>query len=467
MLAPARPQPALPASASLAPWLQETRAIFMLSLPLAASQVAQIATLTIDVIMIGQLGPQPLAASSLGVTLYFFAWVIGFGPMTAVSPIVAQARGANLSDRRTPRAALRMALWTAFGLSIPLGVLLVFAEPLFLALGQPPQTAALAVPYVWALIPSLPLSLGFAATRSFMSACEAPRAQLVIILGSVGLNALLNYMLIYGHFGAPRLELVGAGIATTIANAAALAALLVWASVARRTRRYLIFARFFRPDWAMLGQLFRLGVPMGLTVLFEGTLFQAGVFLMGRFGDTVLAAHQIAINFASVTFMLPLGLALAGTVRVGLAAGRGDRPGARRAGLVTIAMAAGLGVFFGALMWLAPGAIAGLYLPDDDPRTPEVLALATTYLAVAAAFQIFDAVQVAGAQTLRGLKDATVPMVLAGLSYWVVGFPVALVLSVWGGWNGLGVWWGFVAGLGVAAVAMTARFLWLTRGRGP
>jgi MATE family multidrug resistance protein len=240
-------------------------------------------------------------------------------------------------------------------------------------------------------------------------------------------------------------------------------ALLVFIQLAPALRAYRILARLHRPAWGRFAELFRLGVPIGMTMLFEAMLFNSMTLVVGTFGATQLAAHQIALNFASVTFMVPLGVAMAATVRVGLHAGAGDTLAARRAGFV--AMGVGVGFISLCALAMAFGGrwIAGLYIAGRGAEDLEVIRLAALFLTVAAVFQVFDALQVVGALALRGLKDARWPMILAGGSYWLAGAPVCILLGVGLGLEGLGVWMGLAFGLGVAAAAMCGRFHLLTR----
>jgi MATE family multidrug resistance protein len=230
-------------------------------------------------------------------------------------------------------------------------------------------------------------------------------------------------------------------------------------------KRFRLFEHFFVFDKKMFDELFRIGMPIGLTMLAEGAFFGGAGFLMGSFGVPELAAHQIALNICSVTFMVPLGIAMAGTVRVGHAAGAGDMEAARRAGFVVMALGGAFMTLCGLVMWLMPNTLIGLYLEESD--SAGVAKLAAGYLAIAAFFQLFDALQVAGAFALRGLKDTKVPMYLATASYWFIGFTTAVGLGIGLGWRGDGIWIGFVIGLAAASVAMVVRFAWLSRTTGP
>jgi MATE family multidrug resistance protein len=270
-------------------------------------------------------------------------------------------------------------------------------------------------------------------------------------------NAVGNYILIFGHFGAPAMGVAGSGLASTIANMFGFGVLLTVALRGRAFAPYRILRRFHRPDWAKLSETFRLGVSISVTQVFEVLMFNASAFLMGLLGAVAVAAHAIALNVPSITFMVPLGLAMAATVRVGLAAGAGDPHGVRRAGVVALVLGGAFMLLCGVILALFPREIAALYL-EDIPKNAEAIALATTFLLVAAAFQLFDGLQVIGVGVLRGLKDTHVPMWLAGTAYWGVGFPLAWIFAFEVGWNGLGIWVGLAAGLAAAAFAMVFRF---------
>jgi MATE family multidrug resistance protein len=227
-------------------------------------------------------------------------------------------------------------------------------------------------------------------------------------------------------------------------------------------KRYRILHRFLHAHWPSFAELFRLGLPIGITLVFEVALFNGAALVMGTFGLASLAAHQIAITIPSLTFMIPLGIGLAATVRVGLAAGAGDSIAARRAGFTAIAVGAAFMCVTAVVLLLWPREIAVLWLPDDA-NNRDVLALAVAFLHVAAAFQVMDGMQVTAAMSLRGLKDTRGPMWLAGGSYWLAGAPMGIALAFWGGMRGMGVWLGLAFGLAVAAVTLTARFTLLSK----
>jgi MATE family multidrug resistance protein len=444
-------------------WRHEAGALLVLAGPLVLAQLGQIAIQTTDVIMIGWLGPEALAAASLGAVAVFVLLLFGIGVVSATSPMLAQVLGRRRHAVRDPRRTVRQGFFAAIMVGAPASALLWQIEPVLLALGQDPVLVAMTEPYVraaqFAIVPAL-LTM---ALRHFINALERPRAGMVVTFAGIVVNAVGNYGLIFGAFGLPALGLLGAGIATALTNLAQFAALLGFVLLDRRFRRYRLLGRLWRPDWPRLLELLRIGLPIGVTLVFEVGLFGAAVYLMGLIGTAQLAAHQIAIQIASVSFMVPLGISQAGTVRVGLAAGRHDLEAARRAGLVAlmsgVAFMAGMAV----VMLTLPVPLIGIFIETGAAANARVVELATMFLAVAALFQVFDGAQVVGAGALRGLKDTRMPMLIAGIGYWLIGFASAIALGFGLGFGGLGIWLGLLIGLTATALPMIWRFLRLTR----
>jgi MATE family multidrug resistance protein len=451
-------------------WVLEARELLKLAVPLAATQVAQMVILATDTAMLGHFSKDALASAALGNTIFFMAWLMGCGLPMAVSPVIAHIQGeygdgAGARDQRGVRAAVRMGLWSV-ALSMPFFVvLLYFTRDLLVFFGEDPKLAAGAALYMSALAWALPFALAFQVLRSFSTALSRAVPPLIVMALAVLVNALGDYALIFGHFGLPRLGLLGAGLASASSNFFSFVILLAFCLLAPKLRDYRILHRLLRPHWKTLAELLRLGVPMGITMVFEVALFNGATLAMGAFGTASIAAHQIAITIPSLTFMVPLGIGLAATIRVGMAAGSGNVIAARRAGLTAIAMAMGFMCATALLLLLYPRAIAGLWLPDT-PDNAGVLALAVTFLHVAAAFQLMDGVQVTAAMSLRGLKDARWPMWLAGASYWLAGAPMCVFLAFGLGLKGLGIWLGLAFGLLVAAILLSTRFFILSRRMG-
>jgi MATE family multidrug resistance protein len=354
-------------------------------------------------------------------------------------------------------------LWLTAAYCLPCWLLLWHAEELLLLMGQDPGLAASAGRYVHALQWSMLPALWVIVLRSFLAANERPRAGMVVTWAAVILHVGSNWLLMFGHWGLPRLGVVGAGISSTLSYsfmAVVLVGFLYWD---RRFRRFHILGHWWRSDWPKFRELVRIGTPMALAMGFEVTGFNVAAFLMGLISADALAAHAVALQVASVTFMVPLGVAHAVTVRVGLAAGAGDTAGVTRAGWTAL----GLGVGFMACTALAlltvPQAIVHLFL---DPARPENLAaidLAVGFLAIAGMFQLVDGAQVVGAGALRGLKDTKVPMAFAGLGYWLIGIPLGAFLAFRTSLSGVGIWIALAVGLGVVAALMVIR--WSLRGR--
>jgi len=450
-----------------AAWTAEARELLRLAVPMAATQLAQMIILATDTVMLGHYSKEALAAGAIGNTVFFFIWLMGTGPVSAVSPMIAHVVGRHAAsakprERREVRAVARMGLWSVALISPPLLAVLFFTRPILLVLHQEPQLAADAGRYTAALALGLPCSLAFQVLRNFSTSLSRPVPPMVVMGLAILFNALGDYTLIFGHFGFPRLGLVGAGFSSASSNFFTLVVMSLIALTSPGLKTYHLLHRFFRPHWRSLTELFHLGVPIGITMLFEVALFNAATLAMGTFGIAPLAAHQIAITIPSLTFMIPLGIGLAATVRVGLAAGAGDTYGARRAGFTAMGMGAIFMLTMALVLLLFPRTIATLWLPDIAANR-DVLALAVMFLHVAAAFQLMDGLQVTASMSLRGLKDARGPMWLAGASYWLAGAPMCALLGFGLGMQGLGIWLGLAFGLTVAATLLVSRFFLLSK----
>jgi MATE family multidrug resistance protein len=406
--------------------------------------------------MLGWLGPVHLAAGTLATSFIMPFLVCGTGIVGAVAPLVAQARGAR--DIKAVRRVVRQGLWAAILLAALFVPVLLQFRPIYTLLGQDPNTTLMAEEYiqraVWMLFPAL----GIIALRSLLSAFDATRIILLITVGGVILNALLNYALIFGNFGFPRMELRGAGIVIVVVNLIMFAAMLTYVLRQRRFRRFHVLIRFWKPDWPRFREIFRIGVPIGLTVLAEVGLFTAAALLMGLLGTDEVAAHAIALQCASMAFMVPLGLGIAATVRVGMAYGRRDPEGIRKAGWTAFALGTSFMAVSCVLFLTLGGVIVSLFLDPSVPGNATALTLAATFLVVAGVFQLVDGAQVVAAHALRGLSDTKIPMVFAILGYWAIGLPTAWLLGFVVGWRGVGIWIGLAAGLASVAVVLVARF---------
>jgi MATE family multidrug resistance protein len=436
-------------------WSDELRAMLLLAWPLALTNLSQVALLVTDTIFLGHLGEIPLAAATLGGNLHFIAMALPFGLAFAATAMMAQEKGRVRHHMREMRRTFRQAIWLGAAVNIPIAVLLWNSGPILRATGQDPALAAAAQTFTRAMMWGLLPFYGFMLLRGFLSALERPRAALWVSLVAVGLNAVLSYALVLGGFGAPSLGVLGAGIASATSNAFMFAGLATLVSLDRRFARFRLAGRFWRADWRRMAELTRIGLPIAGTMLLEIGIFSGTALVMGWFGPAAVAAHAVALQVASASFMIPMGISQAATARVGLAAGATDPLGIRRAGWTAIGLAAGFMALTATLLFLLPERLAGLFLGEEFADTRR---LAATLLMVAGLFQLADGVQVAAAGALRGLKDTRLPLLFAALGYWGLGLPTGLLLAFPLGMGPLGIWFGLAAGLAVVAVMMTLRW---------
>ena len=445
------------AHAAAGAWRAEAWSLSKLAGPLVLTALSQMAIHTTDIVMIGWLGAEFLAAAVLAGHYYGLCLYFAMGVMAAVAPIVAQALGAR--KRRLVRRALRQGFWVALSLTLPLGVVVWFGGPILLLFGQDPALVADAETYLRALVFGFFQTLCYVALSHFLSAHSRPRAVLVVTLIAIPLNALGNYALIFGNFGLPRLELAGAGYSSAMTESFLFLSLLGFVLLDRRFRRYHLLGRIWRPDWPRFLEIFRIGLPIGLTHISEIGLFLAAALLLGRIGTDELAGHAIALQCAAISYMVPLGLAQACTVRVGLAVGRRNPEAVVRAAFSALCLGCGFMLLPALLFWFGAPLLVSWFLDMSDPGNLAAAGFAVSFLAAAAIFQIADGGQALAAGALRGLKDTRGPMVIALVGYWIFGLGCAWWLGFGLGLGGIGVWYGLAAGLAFAFLAMLARLL--------
>jgi MATE family multidrug resistance protein len=455
--AQSHPQPQAGVQSHLTQEFVET---LRLAVPMMLTQLGQIAMITSDLALIGRLGEDAVAAAALAHTVYFVSFTFGLGLMAAVSPLAAQAFGAG--DVRRIRLSLRVGLWVALLISLPMMASPLYGEHILIALGQAPHSASLAQRYLNGLAWGIAPALGFIALRSMMSAVNRPQAPLWITLAAIPANFVLVYCLIHGLFGLPELGLFGAGLATTLVNLGTFIAALAIAAWRKPFADYHPLAHLWRIDWPLMRQLIAIGAPISFSLLMEYGLFSSAALLMGLISTTALAAHQIALQVTAVLFMVPLGIGMAATVRVGHAFGRNEPAGVRRAGLVAavlgIAFVAGLTV----AIILGRYELGRLFLGSSAASAPTV-ELTATLLLVGATFFIADALQTIMGGALRGINDTRMTLVFAAIGYWCVGFPIAWSLAFPVGLGAVGVWIGLSIGSFVYAGLLILRFRMLTR----
>jgi MATE family multidrug resistance protein len=441
------------------PWRDEVRAMLALSWPMVLTNLGQVAMNATDVMMMGRLGPATLAAGALGSNLYFAPLIFGLGLMLATSPMIATELGRKRHSVRDIRRTVRQGLWLAVLVCIPIWIVLWNTETILVWMGQEPALAREAAIYMvwlqWAVLPFY----GYIVLRSFISALERPGWALIIVFAAVTFNAFANWCLMFGNLGFPAFGIAGAGMATTFSSLLMFSGLALVVTLEPKFRRYRLFGRFWRADWPRFMALLRLGLPIAGILAFEVTIFNAAALLMGLIDAASLAAHAIAIQIASISFMVPLGLNQAVTVRVGLAYGAGNPDGISRAGWTAYVLGVGFMAMMALVMILWPRLLISAFIDLQAPENAAVIALAVSFLAFAALFQIVDGAQAVASGMLRGLHDTKVPMVYAAIGYWGVGLPLGVLLAFQFGLAGNGIWIGLSAGLAVVAVLLLARWL--------
>jgi len=434
----------------------ELRATLALAAPLAAANLAQMAMAVTDIVMVGRLGAMPLAAAGLGGMLYFTGGVMLQGILTAVAPLAAHALGAG--DRAAAGRIAGAGLVLALLLAAPFIAGLTNLDRLLHALGYDPTLAAEIGRFLRAIAWGGPAFLGFAVLRSLLAALSRTRAIMMVLLACVAGNAALNWMLIYGHLGAPALGVAGSGYASAINQC------LIFVGLALCTRALpglsglrVIRSVFAARCWVHVGSILRLGLPIGGIMGVEVGVFLTAGILMGLLGTAALGAHQLVLNCAGISFMVPLGLGQAATVRVAYELGTGRTYAARRAAYTALALGVAFMSATAVLLWTVPQAIIAVYIDIADAANRETVQIARRLLAIAAIFQVFDGVQVIAAGALRGYKDTMIPMLLAGFGYWGAGFLGGWLLAFPFGYGAVGLWWGLALGLGVVAALLSLR----------
>jgi MATE family multidrug resistance protein len=444
------------------PWHTELRSTLALAWPLILANLTQQVIQATDVLLMGRLGATQLAAATLALNLTFTFNLLMLGLVIASSPMMATALGQRSNAVRDVRRTFRAGLWLIVAMLPPYWVILWHVGDLMRLFGESADLArqgqTFLRAYMWCTAPWLLFQL----LRNFVSALERPRVVLWLSLGGIALNALLSWSLIFGHFGLPALGLVGGGTGSTLTWLIMCGALVAVALSDRQFRRFHLLGKWWRFDGQRTMSMVRLGWPIGLTMALEMGVFALAAYFMGWIGAPAVAAHAVALQLAALTFMVPLGLGQSATVRVGLALGRCDEAGITRAGWTAWV----LGVaFMGAMalvMWSIPRQLVTLFL-SDVPANAAVIALAVSFLRVAAAFQLVDGAQVIGAGMLRGLHDTRWPLLFALVGYWVVGLGIGSWLAFAQDWKGVGIWVGLASGLAAVAALMLVR--WIMRDR--
>jgi MATE family multidrug resistance protein len=423
-------------------------ALLRLALPIVVVQVGIMFMGVIDTIMVGHLSARALAAVALG-NLYFWACgIFGMGVIMALDPVIAQAVGAN--DDVAVARGFQRGLLLALLLTIPVSIVLLFPDPVLRTFGQADDVVPLAVSYVLYCIPGVLPFLGFTVLRQTLQAMGLVRPIVLTMIAANAANILLNWMLIFGKLGAPALGVAGAAWATTAARW--LMVIILFAIAWRPLRPYLLPLRTDTFAAAPVGRMLALGAPIGLQFQLEYGIFAVVGLLMGTIGTTPLAAHQVALNIASFTFMVPMGVAAAAAVLVGHAVGRGSATDARQAATAALVTGVGFMALMAIVLLVAPGLIARVYTTDAT-----VIGIALVLIPLAGFFQVFDGMQVVCGGILRGLGDTHSPLIANIVGFWVLGLPLGVWLGLRRDWGPAGLWWGLVAGLAVVGIALLIR----------
>ncbi len=434
----------------------ESRSILALGLPLIGAQLAQISMNFVDTVMAGNYHPDDLASVAIGSSFFMPLFTVVIGILMALSPIIAQlfgARNLNLVGKK-----VRQGFWLALILSVPGIVLLNNLDPVMGLMGFSPEVTTITSGYLFAISWGVPAAFCFMVLRFFNEALGATRPALYVTLIGLAFNILGNYTLIYGRFGFPELGAVGTGWATAIVFWVMFLVMLAYTLWKPAYRRFRLLDDIRLPERRHIGEILRIGTPIGISMGMETSMFAVVALMMGAMGTTIVAAHQIAINVASITFMIPLGLSMAITVRVGQLYGKQQLWQSRIAGFTGIGICTAIMCIAALIMILFPGHIAGIYTSD-----PDVITMAASLLIMAAIFQISDGLQVGGSGALRGLKDTRVPMFVNLTAYWIIGIPTGYTMGIIFGWGPAGLWAGLIAGLTVAAILHNIRFFRITK----
>ncbi len=434
------------------------RETLSLGLPLVGSSLAQFALHVVNTIVVGRYGTIPLAALVLAASSFFILFILGSGFAKAVMPIAANARARG--DDAELRRSARMALWLSAAFGVLIYPVFWFAEPILLALNQKPEVAAEAERYLWIAGLGMIPALAVAVLQSWLAALGRTQAVLVVTLLAVLINIAMSWLLVFGNMGFPEMGVGGAALATLIVQLVSLLVLALYAGLLPALRPLMLFRNFWRADRPAMAQVFRLGLPIGLTGLAEAGLFQASALMMGTIGAIELAAHGIALEAAAMAFMVHVGLSNAATIRVAGYAGTGDARALRDASLVAMILSVLVAAVVITLFLTVPAQIIRLFLEPDRADSAQIVAFGVTLLAVAALFQTVDAMQAMALGLLRGLQDTRMPMIMAAISYWLIGVPTSWFLAFRMGYGGIGLWVGLVVGLACAGISLMVRF-WL------
>ena len=419
----------------------------------------------VDNIMVGQLGTAELAAVSLGNSFMFIAMSLGIGFSTAITPLIAEADAEGNFEKG--KSSFKHGLFLCTILAIFLVVGVFFAKPLMYAMKQPVAVVDLALPYLNLVTISLFPLIIFQAFKQFSDGLSLTRYPMYATVVANVVNVVLNYMFIFGKWGAPELGMIGAAIGTLVSRV--IMVLYLWFLLYRKqkSKPYVTSIKLFTLSKAMLKKVFNLGFPSALQMFFEVAIFTAAIWLSGILGKNPQAANQIALNLSSMTFMVAMGFSVAAMIRVGNQKGLQRFDELRRIAFSIFLLSTILAVVFAIFFLLFRELLPGLYLNYDNPLelmdNTEVATTAATLLLVAAVFQISDTIQVVALGALRGMQDVKIPTIVTFVAYWVVGFPIMYYLGLFTDYGSMGIWLGLLAGLTVSGILLFLRFHFLSK----
>lgn len=434
----------------------ESWQLLKLALPIIVALLSQVALGFFDIIMLGRYDELHFAAGALGATLILFFNLSAVGLMLGMSPLIAHAIGAGKPEQ--VRVIFQQGFWLSILVGLCLGLLTYFSGAVLQWLKLEASLSLLTNNYIHIMAWAMPFTTIYLVPRFVSEAIEYSAPMMVVQLIMIPVNILANYALIFGNLGFPELGVTGAAIGSLGTNI--LGFVLIWGYIyfSRFYKQYNLFANFSAPDPLVIKSILVLSVPIALTMIFEHSLFTMTILLMGKFGATAVASHEIAINYAATMFMIPLGLSMAITVKVSNAMGRGDIDYAKFRAKIGIVMAVGFMIISAIIIYFFHDVIGRIYTSYEN-----ILELAAKLLILAGIFQIVDGLQVSVVGVLRGLKDTKIPMILTFISYWLIGFPASILFAFYWGKNEQGLWYGLIFGLGVAAVLLSIRMFYVFR----
>lgn len=433
---------------------ETSKTILKMALPVTGTQLAIMALNVADIIMAGRLSALDLAAVSIGVSYYLPMHIFIMGVIIAINPIIGHLIGSG--DTSQVGEKYRQGLWLTLFWAVPFIVVLNNSTWAMELMEIEPDVAALASGYLKAISWGSPLGLVFIYHRYFNDGIARVKPALIVLLISIPLNVFFNYLFMYGKFGFPAMGAVGTGYASSVVMSLCCVMLVIW-TVKPLNSTYGLLG-FSAPKWSHLREFMSIGFPNGMSMTMEVSLFAVVALFMGSFGAIQVGAHQVAINIASITFMVPLGVSIVLTILIGQEMGRRDGQAIRRIGVAGIVISTIFEIFSALVMYLWPELLIGLYTDD-----PAVIKLGADLLLFAALFQIADGFQVAGLGILRGMKDTKIPMWANMISYWVIGLPAGYYFGKVQGMGPSGFWIGLVVGLSIAAILHNWRFYLLQK----